>query len=244
MKVVILAGGYGTRISEETKKIPKPMVKINGIPIIYHIIKHYSYYNFNEFIILSGYKHKLLKNYFEKNKIFNTKIKVVNTGISANTGQRIQKIKKLINTNHFLLTYGDGISNINISELVKFYFKRKKNIDLLMTVVRPQARFGKVKIINNRVEKFEEKNQLNEGWINGGFFVFEKKVFNYFNKFKSKDNVILEKDILPIISKNRNLIAYKHLGFWQCMDTLREKKYLIEMNKKNKAPWMNFENDK
>lgn len=234
MKVVILAGGYGTRISEETKKIPKPMVKINGIPIICYIIKHYSYYNFNEFIILSGYKHKLLKNYFEKNKIFNTKIKVVNTGLSANTGQRIQKIKKLINTNHFLLTYGDGISNINISELVKFYFKRKKNIDLLMTVVRPQARFGKVKIINNRVEKFEEKNQLNEGWINGGFFVCSKKIFKY---FKNINNPIFEVDILPKIAKNKKFYAYKHNSFWYCMDTLRDKINLDKIMKKIKFTW-------
>ena len=126
MKVVILAGGYGTRISEETKKIPKPMVKINGIPIIVHLIKHFIFYNYKEFIILSGYKHSLLKNYFDKNKIKGSQVKVVNTGLSSNTGQRIRKIKKLINSNEFLLTYGDGISNINISELVKFYNKRKK----------------------------------------------------------------------------------------------------------------------
>ena len=154
------------------------------------------------------------------------------------TGGRIYRLKKYINENQFMVTYGDGLANINIRKLLKFHNKNKKIATI--SVVRPPARWGHVTMKKNLISKFEEKNQLNEGWINGGFFVFEKKVFNYFNKFKSKDNVILEKDILPIISKNRNLIAYKHLGFWQCMDTLREKKYLIEMNKKNKAPWMNL----
>lgn len=234
MKVVIFAGGYGTRISEETKKIPKPMIKINKIPILCHIIKHYSYYNFKEFIILSGYKHSFLKNYFDNKKILNTKIKVINTGLTANTGQRILKIKKLINTKEFLLTYGDGVSNINISNLVKFYYKRKKNIDLLMTIVRPQARFGKVRILKNRVQKFEEKNQLNEGWINGGFFVCNKNIFKYFKNIK---NPSFEKDILPKIAKKKKFYAFKHESFWYCMDTLRDKINLDKIMKKNKFTW-------
>ena len=234
MKVVIFAGGYGTRISEETKKIPKPMIKINKIPILCHIIKHYSYYNFKEFIILSGYKHSFLKNYFDNNKILDTKIKVINTGLTANTGQRILKIKKLINTKEFLLTYGDGVSNINISNLVKFYYKRKKNIDLLMTIVRPQARFGKVRILKNRVQKFEEKNQLNEGWINGGFFVCNKNIFKYFKNIK---NPSFEKDILPKIAKKKKFYAFKHESFWYCMDTLRDKINLDKIMKKNKFTW-------
>ena len=146
------------------------MVKINSEPIVLHIIKHFMHYDLKEFIILSGYKHKLLQNYFRKYKNLSANIKVVNTGLRSNTGERINKIRHLIKEDEFLLTYGDGISNINIKELIKFYFRRKRKIHALMTVVRPQARFGKVKILNSRVKKFEEKNQLNEGWINGGFF--------------------------------------------------------------------------
>ncbi len=237
MKVVILAGGLGTRLGQETKLVPKPMIKIGQDPILIHIMKIYKHFNFKEFIIAGGYKHNYIKKFFKK-KIRNLNIKVINTGMKSMTGGRIYRLKKYINENQFMVTYGDGLANINIRKLLKFHNKNKKIATI--SVVRPPARWGHVTMKKNLISKFEEKNQLNEGWINGGFFVFEKKVFNYFNKFKSKDNVILEKDILPIISKNRNLIAYKHLGFWQCMDTLREKKYLIEMNKKNKAPWMNL----
>lgn len=234
MKVVILAGGFGTRLSEETNKIPKPMVKINGNPIICHIIRHYVYYNCKDFIILTGYKHKLIKNFFKKNQIQGANIEVVYTGLKANTGERIKKIKKLINSNDFLLTYGDGISNINISKLINFYYKKKNKLDLLMTVVRPQARFGKVKIKNNRVEKFEEKNQLNEGWINGGFFVCNKRIFNY---FLNKKNSSFEKEILPKVAKKKKFYAFRHESFWYCMDTLRDKINLNKIMKKKKFTW-------
>ncbi len=234
MKVVILAGGFGTRLSEETNKIPKPMVKINGSPIICHIIKHYLYYNCKDFIILTGYKHNIIKNFFKKNHIQGANIEIVNTGLRANTGERIKKIKKLINSKDFLLTYGDGVSNINISKLINFYYKKRDKLDLLMTVVRPQARFGKVKIINNRVAKFEEKNQLNEGWINGGFFVCNKSIFKYFGK---KINPIFEKDILPKIAKKKKFYAFKHESFWYCMDTLRDKINLDKIIKKKKFTW-------
>ena len=234
MKVIILAGGLGTRLSEETKKIPKPMVRINGIPIICHIIRHYIHYNFKDFIILSGYKHEIIKKFFANYKILGVKIKVVNTGIKSNTGERIKKVKKLIDTNDFLLTYGDGISNLDISKQVKYFYKKRNTIDILMTIVRPQARFGKVKIINNRVEKFEEKNQLNEGWINGGFFVCNKSIFKYFG---NKINPVFEKDILPKTAKKKKFYAFKHESFWYCMDTLRDKINLDKIMKKKKFTW-------
>ncbi len=237
MKVIILAGGLGTRLGQETRLIPKPMIKIGQDPILIHIMKIYEHFNFKEFIIAGGYRHNYIKKYFKK-KIKNLNIKVINTGMKSMTGGRIYRLKKYINENQFMVTYGDGLANVNIGKLLKFHNKNKKIATI--SVVRPPARWGHVTMKKNLISKFEEKNQLNEGWINGGFFVFEKKVFNYFKKFKSKDNVILEKDILPIVSKNRNLIAYKHLGFWQCMDTLREKKYLIEMNKKKKKSMDEF----
>ena len=169
-------------------------------------------------------------------------IRIINTGNKSMTGGRIYRLKKYLKEKQFMLTYGDGLANINIIKLLKFHNKYKKIATI--SVVRPPARWGHVTIKKNFISKFDEKNQLNEGWINGGFFVFEKEIFNYFKKFKLKDKVILEKDILPKISKEKKLIAYKHVGFWKCMDTLRDKIYLIDLIKKNKFPWMDFANDK
>ena len=155
------------------------------------------------------------------------------------TGGRVYRLKKYIKENQFMLTYGDGLANINIKKLLYFHNRSKKTATI--TIVRPPARWGHVTLKKNLITKFKEKDQLNEGWINGGFFVFNKEIFKFFKKFKFKDNINLEKDILPLISKKNKLVAFKHLGFWKCMDTLRDKMYLINLIKKNKLPWMNFE---
>ena len=236
IKVIILAGGLGTRLSEETKKNPKPMVKVGNEPIISNIINIYSHYNFNNFLIAGGYKIGFIKKYFKKKKLKNLNIKIVNTGKKTMTGGRIFKLKKYVKDQKFMVTYGDGLANININKLLKFHNLSKKTAT--MTVVRPPARWGYATIKKKLITKFEEKNQLSEGWINGGFFIFEKEFFNYFNKFKNKNNIVLEKDIFPIIAKKKDLIAYKHTGFWRCMDTLRDKLYLSKLAKKKQIPWM------
>ena len=180
MKLVIFAGGLGTRISEETDYIPKPMVKIGKKPILWHIIKYYSFFGFSDFIICGGYKINIIKNYFRKfknNKFYN--IKIIKTGKNSNTGERLKRIKKYINAT-FCLTYGDGLSNVNIGKLIKFHKKNKSIVTL--TAVKPTPHFGKLIFKGNKINKFLEKNQKKENWINGGFFVCEKKIFNYLNK--------------------------------------------------------------
>ena len=216
MKVIILAGGFGTRISEYTYRIPKPMVKINKIPILIHIMKHYSRYGYEDFIIALGYKSKVIKDYFKKNK-FPWKIKLVNTGLNTMTGGRLKRLKKFIGKKTFMMTYGDGISNINIKKLINFHIKNKKMVS--MTAVRPPARFGAIKLKGNLVKYFKEKSRIDEGWINGGFFVMEPK----FLKFIKDDKTFLEKEPLEKVSSLNQLYAYKHYDFWQCMDTKRDK---------------------
>lgn len=229
MKVVILAGGKGTRISEYTKSIPKPMIKIGSKPIIEHIIKYYMNYGFKEFLVAGGYKYSIIKNYFKRKKIAN--IKVINTGLESLTGRRLIKLKKELKST-FMLTYGDGLSNINLNKLLKFHKKNKKKITV--TAVHPPARFGELTISNNLVKKFEEKPQLQKGWINGGFFVVEPE----FLKFIGKKNVMLERSPLTKAAKKKNFAAFKHNGFWSCMDTLRDKKVLDNLIKKKKSPWL------
>ena len=216
MKVIILAGGFGTRISEYTYRIPKPMVKVNKIPILIHIMQHYSRYGYEDFIIALGYKSKVIKDYFKKNK-FPWKIKLVNTGLNTMTGGRLKRLKKFIGKKTFMMTYGDGISNINIKKLINFHIKNKKMVS--MTAVRPPARFGAIKLKGNLVKYFKEKSRIEEGWINGGFFVMEPK----FLKFIKNDNTFLEKEPLEKVSSLNQLYAYKHYDFWQCMDTKRDK---------------------
>ena len=225
MKVVILAGGLGTRLSEYTKSIPKPMVKINGKPILIHIINHYLKYGFNDFYIALGYKGNFIKNYFKKKK-FKYKLNLIDTGLKTMTGGRLKRLKKIIGDGTFLLTYGDGLSNVNLSKLIRFHNKNKKLITL--TAVRPPARFGAIKIDGNNVKTFKEKSKLDEGWINGGFFVVESKFLN----FIKGDTTFLEKDPLESASRKKQLIAYKHHGFWQCMDTKRDKEILEKKLKK------------
>lgn len=236
--VVLLAGGLGTRISEETITKPKPMIKIGKEPILKNIIEIYSSFGFNKFIIAGGYKINLIKKYFLKKKLKNINIKIVNTGQKTMTGGRIYKLKKYLENDKFFMTYGDGLANINLNNLLSFH--NNSNITATVTIVRPPARWGHVIVKKNLITKFEEKNQLNEGWINGGFFILNKNIFNYFKKFKNKEKIIFEKDILPILAKKNQLAAFKHSGFWQCVDTLRDKLYLTSLSKNKKRPWLIF----
>ncbi len=220
MKVVILAGGMGTRISEYTKTMPKPMIKICGKPIIHRIIDHYVNFGHKEFIIAIGYKGNLIKKYFAEIKLRkDIKIKLIDTGLKTMTGGRLKRLKKHLNET-FLMTYGDGLSNINLSKLINFHKVKKKLFTL--TAVRPPARFGVVKIQNDYVKIFREKNSLDEGWINGGFFVIEPE----FIKLIKNDKTFLEGEPFEKITKKKQFVAFKHKGFWQCMDTTRDKEIL------------------
>ena len=232
MKVVILCGGFGTRLGKETNIIPKPMVKIDKDPIVVHILKHYYKYGFNDFILALGYKGEIIQKFFEKNK-FKFKVKTIYTGKKTLTGGRLLKLKPLLsNERNFMLTYGDGISNQNIKRLVKFHLEHKKVAT--MTVVRPPVRFGEVTLKNKKVVKFKEKPQIKSSWINGGFFVFTKEIFDYLKKYDE----MLEKRPLEKLSKEKKLMAFMHNGFWQCMDTQRDKELLIQLIKNKEAPWL------
>ena len=230
MKVVILAGGKGTRISEYTSSIPKPMVPIGSKPILEHIINYYIKFGFKDFIIATGYKHSIIKNYFNKKNVY-AKINVINTGVETLTGLRLKKLTKELKET-FMLTYGDGLSNINLKKLLNFHKKSKKKITL--TAVHPPARFGELSISKGIVTNFEEKPQLQKGWINGGFFVVEPE----FLKLIGNKNIMLERSPLTKAVNTKNLAAYKHKDFWFCMDTLRDKKVLDAMIKTKKSPWL------
>jgi|TARA_B110000977_G_C11061537_1_gene486162 glucose-1-phosphate cytidylyltransferase len=227
IKTIILCGGLGTRLGIETKKIPKPMVKVNGIAIIEHIIKKFVSQGYEEFILATGYKHGIIEKYF-KNKRY--KVKCVFTGERTNTGGRILKLKKFVNVGeNFFLTYGDGISNQNLNKTLKHH-KNSLKIGTI-TTVRPPARFGEVNISNNNiVKKFKEKPNVSNGWINGGYFVFNYKIFD----FIKKKNEIFESEPLERLVKQKQLTAFKHKGLWQCMDTPRDKKIISNMLKKKK----------
>ncbi len=215
MKVVILAGGLGTRLSEYTKTIPKPMVKIKGKPLIYYVMKSYAKYGFKDFIIALGYKGNIIKKYFKKNN-FKWKIKLVDTGLKTMTGGRLKRLSKFLIDDTFMMTYGDGVSNVNLKKLLKFHKKSKKIITL--TTVRPPARFGVIKMKGGTVSYFKEKSKVDEGWINGGFFVIEPEFLNYIKN----DKTFLEKEPLEKACKKKQLMAFKHSGFWQCVDTKRD----------------------
>lgn len=252
MQLVILAGGKGTRLSEETVSKPKPLVEIGGMPIIWHIMKIYSFYGVNEFIICCGYKGYLLKEFFanyylhtsdsfidvKKNKIKslnnkseNWKITLVDTGLDTQTGGRLLRVKKYLKKT-FCMTYGDGLSDVNIKNLINFHKKNKK--DATMTVVKPSARFGAVELKDhNKISKFVEKPKSDGGWINGGFFVLNKQVLNFIDS----DQTLWEKEPLEKIAKKNQLMAYKHDKFWQPMDTLREKDFLEHLWNSGNAPW-------
>tara|TARA_B110000444_G_C18852044_1_gene606623 strand:- start:20282 stop:21064 length:783 start_codon:yes stop_codon:yes gene_type:complete len=260
MDVVILCGGKGTRLSEETTKRPKPMVEVGGMPILWHIMKTYSNYGYNRFILALGYKGNSIKQYFYNYKISssdfslsldpNSKIKYLNSSkekkweiIFVNTGEetlkggRIKKIEKYINTDNFHLTYGDGVSDVNISKLAKFH----KNHGCIGTVtaVRPPSRFGELNIgQDNTVLDLEEKPQMGKGLINGGYFIFDKKILSYLEDKKDCD---FEFGPLQKISRMKQLKAFEHNGFWQCMDNIREKYYLEEQIRNKTAPWVVWE---
>ena len=239
MKIIILAGGKGTRISDYTRTIPKPMIRINKKPMLLHIIEHYTKFGFKDFYVALGNKKNVVINYFRNfkkiNKSFKYKIKNKNisitlsdTGKNTLTGGRIKRMRKFIDkTEDFMFTYGDGVSNVNLRKLYSFHKKNNKLITV--TAVRPPARFGEITLKNNRVATFKEKPQVTEGWINGGFFVAKYKFFN----FIKGDKTILEKEPLENAAKRKQLYAYKHKGFWKCMDTSRDKDVLEKLFKKN-----------
>ena len=232
MKVVILCGGKGTRLSEETTLIPKPMVEIGGKPILWHIMKLFSLYDVTDFILAAGYKIEVIK----KNlNIFNEfkKVTLVDTGAETLTGGRILRLKKFLQRDEdFIMTYGDGLSDIRVDELINFHKKHKKIATV--TAVHPPVRFGELELHGDKVQSFEEKPQAKAGWINGGFFVLNSKVFNYIEN----DQTIFEREPLTKLSKESNLMAFKHEGFWQCMDTLRDKNLLNKMVNEKNTPWL------
>ena len=232
IKCVILAGGKGSRLSEYTSKIPKPMIPIGGKPILDHIINYYTYYGVKEFLIAGGYKYKLIEDYYKIRKK-NLNIKIIDTGLNSLTGKRIKKLEKFFNKNeNFFLTYGDGVSNVDLNKLLKLHINKKAVLTL--TAVHPPARFGELKIKNQNLLNFQEKPQLVQGWINGGFFAINSSIF----KILSNKNVMLEREPINRIVKLKKAASYKHNGFWFCMDTLRDKKVLDSMIKTKKSPWV------
>jgi glucose-1-phosphate cytidylyltransferase len=251
MKVVILAGGKGSRISEESLIKPKPLIEIGSKPIIWHIMKIYSYYGLNEFIICCGYKGYLIKEYFanyslhttditvdvSKNKIIvhrkNTepwKVTLIDTGDYSQTGERIKRVEKYVGDT-FCLTYGDGLSSVNIKDLINFHKRNKKLATVL--AIKPQGRFGVIKINNNLVKEFLEKPHGDNSWVNGGFFILNKKIFKYIKK----NNCVWEREPLENLAKDNELNAFKFEGFWFAMDTLRDKNYLEDLWNSEKPPW-------
>lgn len=257
MKTLILAGGLGSRLSEETTLKPKPMVEIGGKPILWHVMKIYSHYGFNEFIILCGYKGYMIKEYFanyyrhmsdmtidmEKNTITHHathaepwKVTLIDTGFETMTGGRIKRVQNYVGSEPFMLTYGDGVSDVNISELIQFHESHGKAITI--TAVKPEGRFGSLHITDdNKVTSFQEKIKGDGSWINGGFFVCQPEVFDYIT---GGDKTIFEREPLENLAKEGQLFTYKHSGFWKPMDTLRDKTQLEEMIDRGIAPWIKW----
>ena len=231
MKVVILAGGLGTRISEESDTQPKPMIKIGGMPVLLHIMKIYSYYKINEFIICLGHKGDIIKKFFSNYDSAPWNVQLIDTGLDTMTGGRIKRIQEHIDDT-FCVTYGDGLSDININNLISFH-KEKKSLATL-TAIHPPERFGVLNLSGDYVSEFHEKHTSESSWINGGFFVFEPEVFDY---LQDGDMTILERGPLETLSKEQKLTAFKHNGFWFPMDTLRDKRHLENLWDTKKAPW-------
>jgi glucose-1-phosphate cytidylyltransferase len=234
MKVLILAGGFGTRLSEETDLIPKPLVKIGEKPILWHIMKHYSAFGYNEFVILLGYKGDMIKNYFlNQSDSFNWNITFLDTGLNTDTGGRIKRAEKIINNKPFLLSYGDGLANIDLNKLISFHESHDGLVT--MTSVQLASRFGILEIGDKeRVTQFKEKPKENEAWINGGFFICEPDILNYIKN----DSTTFEKDPLATLTEDGKLFTFRHKGFWKCMDTLRDKRELDELAKSDSPPWI------
>ncbi len=253
MKVIILAGGYGTRLSEYTSRIPKPMVEVGEKPILYHIMNHYSRYGYDDFLLALGYKSEVIKKYFLDFSITNSDFKVdmesntvetlkdskldwnvslINTGSGTMTGGRVKRLEQYIGSETFMLTYGDGLSSVNIEELINFHNSHGKMVTV--TGVHPGARFGELELDSDRVVSFQEKPQISQGWINGGFFVIEPE----FLSLISGDDTILEKDPLERCAELGELMVFKHDGFWQCMDTKRDRDSLQDLWDSGSPPWV------
>ncbi|RPI78049.1 MAG: glucose-1-phosphate cytidylyltransferase [Desulfobacteraceae bacterium] len=258
MKAVILAGGFGTRLSEETHLRPKPMVEIGGKPILWHIMKIYSSYGINEFIVCLGYKGYIIKEYFanyflhmsdvsfnlRENKMFvhqnycePWKITLIDTGLNTMTGGRLKRIMPYLDDEDFCFTYGDGVSDIRVDELIRFHHEKKALAT--MTTVQPPSRFGTVEIHDQFVSHFSEKVKGDGGWINGGFFVLNPGVMDYI----ANDQTVWEQEPLKNLTQNRQLAAFRHDGFWQAMDTLSDKNKLEQLWKSGKAPWKKWQDD-
>ena len=230
MKAVILAGGYGTRISEESSLKPKPMIEIGGKPILWHILKIYSKYDINQFVICCGYKGEKIKEYFGNLDSTLWDIQLVDTGLDTMTGGRLKRIQDHVDDT-FCVTYGDGLSDIDINRLISFH-KEKKSLATL-TAIHPPERFGVLNLSEDYVTEFHEKHAGESSWINGGFFVFEPEIFDYLQN----DSTVLERTPLETLAKEQKLAAFKHNGFWHPMDTLRDKKHLEDLWTSEKAPW-------
>ena len=231
MKVVILAGGFGTRLSEYTDNIPKPMVPIGKLPIIHHIMNIYSFYGHKDFYIALGYKGDIIKKYFNK-KINDWNINLIDTGPNTLTGGRVKRLEKFLKNEAFFLTYGDGVSDINLDTLLKFHKSHGKT--LTISAVRPPARFGSLSLDGSEIVEFKEKVQLKNNWINGGFFVVEPK----FLKYLKNDTTVLEQEPLKQIVLEKDIKAFTHEGFWQCMDHKSDKDLLEKMINEKNAPWI------
>lgn len=252
MKVVILAGGLGTRLSEETVVKPKPMVEIGSRPILWHIMKYYASYGFTEFLIALGYKGELIKRYFLDYYLLNGSMSImldtgevkdyhkeceawavdlIDTGLNTQTGGRLKRLEPWLKDDTFMLTYGDGVCDVDLHKLRDFHAKNGKMVTL--TAVRPPARFGGLQLDGDTVASFDEKSQIKEGWINGGFMVMEPAVLQYIKD----DATSLESDVLPQIAAKGMLIAHRHAGFWQCMDTLRDLRTLESLWQSENPPW-------
>ncbi len=257
MKVAILAGGYGTRLAEETEIRPKPMVEIGGFPILWHIMMGYSFYGYNDFVIALGYKGEIIKRYmmdyctlnsnlsidFNNGDIVshkkfkqNWKVDLVDTGKGTQTGGRIKRLAPFINNSTFMLTWGDGVADVDLKKLLAFHKSHGKLATV--TAVRPPARYGYMMFNGDQVQEFTEKPQIGEGWINGAFFVLEPGIFDYING----DDTVWEREPLERLTRDGQLMAYRHTSFWQCMDTLREKHILESLWQSGKAPWKVWEN--
>lgn len=252
MKVVILAGGFGTRLSEETDVRPKPMVEIGGFPILWHIMQQYLKQGFIDFFVALGYKGDFIKRYFVDYHVMSRDMKIavtdghleifdgpakewnvnlIDTGLHSNTGGRLKRLEEYLTNETFMLTYGDGVSNVDLRALLSYHQSHGKIATI--TAVRPPARFGGLDLQGDRVVNFVEKSQIREGWINGGFMVFEPGIFRYLEG----DHTILESHTLECLAQEGQLYAYRHEDFWQCMDTLRDKRYLEAMWQQGNAPW-------
>jgi glucose-1-phosphate cytidylyltransferase len=256
VKVVILAGGLGTRLSEETDIRPKPMVEIGGRPILWHIMKQYSHFGFNEFVVALGYKSEVIKRYFiEQYSLAGSltinfadghidhhgaeherwKVHLVETGLQTNTGGRLKRLESWLKDDTFMLTYGDGVCDVDLGAVLQFH--KKAGCTATVTAVRPPARFGGLVFDGHKVEKFTEKPQIGEGWINGGFMVFEPAVFA---DLPARETLNLEADVLEHLAAAGRLAAYQHTQFWQCMDTIRDKHYLETLWREQRAPWKHW----